>query len=1148
MKMKRRDPIYLEEKSMKRIWRPALFGLMLSCMMLMTLALSPAKEVRAEEDTVESITYEPAITYITWFERDFSLQDNGEYHCNTFSVNRWEGDVLTVTSSSVSKRFIYQGYGEGYVAEDGESISADAVEINLEDYYYDWQPDGDKNYYGVSYKGVSCLVPMEVRSTPVASIDFYPVDRFLWYEGGYYWDYSGDEVVVNYKDGTSETFLYDQNAVYEYVTALGTEEWYGAFISQTDGHLVPRYYPDDYQAMNLWYDVSTRTFTIDYMGSSSSVNDNTYVLTDFSFEQAAPIVLKQGKDSETVTRDDGTSYEHYDLTPENNNLNAFFYDGDKLHYTFANIEQREQTIDFAFSQNTFIGEIGGRTNYIDDSIHVAFPDQSEEPLQPDTTYDFLVYMGDPGGDLYVESNKPYQVSIIGKPETTIENTRSEAPDFETWLEILADAGFTERYISYNDVTAEDVYRIVTAYYYHDKETGYTVTLDYEDFEQAADKVIYYYSWNVDLRDSDCYDAEKETVTLTVDPLDAGIHFEPTEFVYTGGGVMIVNRIDRSGNKQGMAVLSYNDNSYGEEYYFRSTAPYEDAEYEVKTSYYLPYQYDYKHTDGFPEVIYEGSWQFLEFSYYKNGERMTASPYSFDGWYTPWNFSFDPTGIADYDPYTSSGNMLRGTAPGKTKLTASFWFAYTKDMIVNGPENNPTYTTEAEIEVRPQTMKLDKDAMYLVVGESEVLGVSGLEEEHDSLMETSFNVGYRGESNVIAVDPTGKVTGIGPGVEYYLTVVSEKGQMQQISAYAFDIQLSENEFTADGTAKEPTVESVLGPYGPNSYGYTEYSSGNWSIVGYENNVKAGTATVIVELQSDGFGETITLRKSFTILPGATVPVTGISLDKTSLTLGMGLSETLKATVLPEDASDKSVIWSSSDESIVTVDENGKVTAGMNFGTATVTAETTDGGFKAACEVTVRFRDVMKTSDYYYNPVYWAAEKGITKGYTTGEYAGQFGVGLNCQRKDLLIFLWRFAGQPTKDKNGKAYGDARTMFNDMNDYKPSSAANKAVAWAVKEGITKGYADGGFHPTAPIVRKDVMILLYRLAGKPSVSGTLSFTDCKNLNKSSDTYKAILWGSKNKITNGYSSGEYAGQFGVNLNCLREQIVTFLYRYNNLK
>ncbi len=189
-------------------------------------------------------------------------------------------------------------------------------------------------------------------------------------------------------------------------------------------------------------------------------------------------------------------------------------------------------------------------------------------------------------------------------------------------------------------------------------------------------------------------------------------------------------------------------------------------------------------------------------------------------------------------------------------------------------------------------------------------------------------------------------------------------------------------------------------------------------------------------------------------------------------------------------------------------------------------------------TERFSDVTNPKLYYYTPVYWAADNNITKGYPDGS----FGVGKECQRRELLIFMWRYMGSPT------GYGDARTMFNDMGAYNASSAANKAVAWAYKTGIVKGYADGGIHPTEPIVRKDVMIMLYRMAGKPAVSGTLSFKDCQSFNRNSDTYKAILWGSQKGITKGYSSGPYKGQFGVGLDCLREQIVTFLYRYNNLE
>ncbi len=85
---------------------------------------------------------------------------------------------------------------------------------------------------------------------------------------------------------------------------------------------------------------------------------------------------------------------------------------------------------------------------------------------------------------------------------------------------------------------------------------------------------------------------------------------------------------------------------------------------------------------------------------------------------------------------------------------------------------------------------------------------------------------------------------------------------------------------------------------------------------------------------------------------TVSVSSVSLDKTELTLPRLDSYTLLATVGPSDASDKSVTWKSSDESIATVDANGKVTA-VKVGKATITVTTVDGGKTATCEVTVDF---------------------------------------------------------------------------------------------------------------------------------------------------------------------------------------------------
>ncbi|HFC9215070.1 hypothetical protein DVX38_05515 [Enterococcus faecium] len=78
--------------------------------------------------------------------------------------------------------------------------------------------------------------------------------------------------------------------------------------------------------------------------------------------------------------------------------------------------------------------------------------------------------------------------------------------------------------------------------------------------------------------------------------------------------------------------------------------------------------------------------------------------------------------------------------------------------------------------------------------------------------------------------------------------------------------------------------------------------------------------------------------------------GVTLNKTTTTLAVGASETLSATVLPADATDKSVKYSSSDEAIATVTPiQGKIT-GIAAGTATITA-TTANGKTAVCEVTV-----------------------------------------------------------------------------------------------------------------------------------------------------------------------------------------------------
>ena len=180
----------------------------------------------------------------------------------------------------------------------------------------------------------------------------------------------------------------------------------------------------------------------------------------------------------------------------------------------------------------------------------------------------------------------------------------------------------------------------------------------------------------------------------------------------------------------------------------------------------------------------------------------------------------------------------------------------------------------------------------------------------------------------------------------------------------------------------------------------------------------------------------------------------------------------------------------------------------------------------------FLDVQDPSHPYYKAIYWAANAGITKGYSDGT----FGINRSCTRGEMMMFLWKYAGKPEPKAASKS---------PFTDVSKTHAFYKAILWGYQNGITKGYSDGTFGINRNVSRGEAMMFLWKLKGKPAPTA-VSKSPFKDVPTNHAFYKVILWGSQKGITKGYTSGPNKGNFGINDNCTRGQIVTFLYRANN--
>ena len=273
-----------------------------------------------------------------------------------------------------------------------------------------------------------------------------------------------------------------------------------------------------------------------------------------------------------------------------------------------------------------------------------------------------------------------------------------------------------------------------------------------------------------------------------------------------------------------------------------------------------------------------------------------------------------------------------------------------NFIIKAFTDNETQTPVVEVE----SVSLNKSEMTLTEGESETLAATVTPEnaENKSIIWSSNN------EAVATVDANGTVIAKRAGTAV-ITATSTNGKsagctvtVEKKQIPVTEVRLSESTVgIVEGSTYKLTA-TVL-PENTTDSKNVSWGSNNEAVATVDANgtvtaKRAGTA-VITATSTNGktAGCTVTVSKK-------EIPITEISLDKSSATLTEGETTTLTATVLPENTTyGKSVKWSSSNVAVATVDLMGKVTA-KRAGTAIITA-TSENGKTASCTVTVNKKD-------------------------------------------------------------------------------------------------------------------------------------------------------------------------------------------------
>ena len=358
-------------------------------------------------------------------------------------------------------------------------------------------------------------------------------------------------------------------------------------------------------------------------------------------------------------------------------------------------------------------------------------------------------------------------------------------------------------------------------------------------------------------------------------------------------------------------------------------------------------------------------------------------------------------------------------------------------------------------------------------------------------------------------------------------------------------------------------------------------------------KAGTVYGSVTLQEDleiGEGESLDIPSgaSLTIPEGTTLTVNGgelkgnvpqsgvvykvteVKLDKDSLSLEVGDTATLTATITPSNATNKAVEWKSDDTSVATVDTSGKVTA-IKAGTATITATAADGsGEKATCAVTVTAPSEPEPEPEPTPPPYIPPTYAVTTPETPG---GTVTVSPSRASRGRTVTItatpdlgFALESLTVLDSRGNEIaltdkGDGKYTFTmpasrvtveasftpaplPFEDVAPGAWYESAVRYAYFHNIMEGMRETEFAPATALTRAMAVQILYNLEGQPDLSGEYLGYPYEDVDAQAWYGNAVYWARITGVATGYGDGTF--QPGDSIT--RQEFAQMLYNYAKYK